>query len=199
MLGRLRLAHTVHTEPTASRFPTRYPQTELEFWRRFSTEDDCCDYLEKLRWSKGFRCPKCDCKKAWPTGKWCRSCSECDHKVSLRANTIWDGSRIPLQSSVVAAWYMTDPKNEISTEELQRMFGLRSRQSAQRIFSKLRTAMGRSVRDQLRRLVGVSVCNWEASRKLHAGLKQQCNCRRHCHRGVVNEGLRPRAPPPHPR
>ena len=36
-----------------------YPTTMLELEGRFSTEEACRDYLAKLRWPEGFRCPRC--------------------------------------------------------------------------------------------------------------------------------------------
>jgi hypothetical protein len=44
-----------------------YPRTAAEFNRQFSTEEACWDYLVKLRWPEGFRCPDCGSPKAWLT------------------------------------------------------------------------------------------------------------------------------------
>ncbi|NUO10404.1 MAG: transposase, partial [Candidatus Brocadia sp.] len=34
-----------------------YPKTLTEFETRFSTEQDCRDYLFQVRWPNGFICP----------------------------------------------------------------------------------------------------------------------------------------------
>ncbi|MDR2662211.1 MAG: transposase, partial [Treponema sp.] len=34
-----------------------YPMTFEEFTSRFSTEEQCREYLVELRWPNGFRCP----------------------------------------------------------------------------------------------------------------------------------------------
>ncbi|MBC7838816.1 MAG: transposase, partial [Nitrospiraceae bacterium] len=34
-------------------------RTAAEFNRQFSSEEACWDYLVKLRWPEGFRCPDC--------------------------------------------------------------------------------------------------------------------------------------------
>lgn len=36
-----------------------FPKTRLEFETAFTAEEDCLDYLAKLRWPEGFVCPKC--------------------------------------------------------------------------------------------------------------------------------------------
>ena len=43
-------------------FPCDLP----EFEARFSTEEACPDYLFRLLWLDGFRCPRCGGQKAWP-------------------------------------------------------------------------------------------------------------------------------------
>ena len=34
-----------------------YPRDQLDFERRFATEQACQEYLVKLRWPEGFVCP----------------------------------------------------------------------------------------------------------------------------------------------
>ena len=37
-----------------------YPSDLVDFEKRFSTEKACHDYLVRLRWPHGYRCPRCD-------------------------------------------------------------------------------------------------------------------------------------------
>jgi hypothetical protein len=46
-----------------------YPRDLVEFEARFATEEDCRDYLMRLRWPDGFRCPGCGHERAWPVRK----------------------------------------------------------------------------------------------------------------------------------
>jgi transposase-like protein len=80
-------------------------------------------------------------------GRW--SCSGCGRKVSVKAGTIFDRSRTPLQEWFAAAWYMTNQKHGVSALGLQRLLGLESYQTAWTILQKLRTAMVRPGRDRL--------------------------------------------------
>ena len=43
-----------------------YPATLVEFEARFPTEEACWDYLARLRWPEGFRCPRSQASRRWP-------------------------------------------------------------------------------------------------------------------------------------
>src|ERR1035437_5615715 len=43
-----------------------YPRDLSEFESWFATEQACRDYLFRLRWPEGFRCPRCDGDQYWP-------------------------------------------------------------------------------------------------------------------------------------
>jgi hypothetical protein len=36
-----------------------YPRTYREFVEMFANEETCTNYLEQLRWPRGFSCPAC--------------------------------------------------------------------------------------------------------------------------------------------
>ena len=43
-----------------------YPRDLSDFEARFATEQACRDYLFRLRWPEGFRCPRYDGDQYWP-------------------------------------------------------------------------------------------------------------------------------------
>lgn len=45
-----------------------YPDTFAELEKMFKSDSDCYDYLKKLRWPKGFVCPKCGSSESWSMG-----------------------------------------------------------------------------------------------------------------------------------
>src|SRR5215831_9442539 len=45
-----------------------YPRTVLEFRDWFADDAACRDYLVRLRWPEGFRCPKCRAADHWGHG-----------------------------------------------------------------------------------------------------------------------------------
>ena len=42
-----------------------FPRSLWEFDEQFATEQDCRDYLFRLRWQEGFRCPRCSGSQYW--------------------------------------------------------------------------------------------------------------------------------------
>jgi len=73
-----------------------YPKTLMEFEYQFSTEEACREYLFRLRWPSGFRCTMCGHDKAWTRTDGLFECQGCEHKASIKAGTIFEGSRKPL-------------------------------------------------------------------------------------------------------
>jgi transposase-like protein len=126
-----------------------YPKTVLEFERRFRTEEECRQYLYKMRWAEGFCCPRCGHPKAWITKRGLYRCANCDFMVSVTAGTIFQGSRLSLRLWFRAIWYIVSQKNGVSTLGLQRVLGLKRYETTWILLHKLRTAMVRPGRERL--------------------------------------------------
>jgi transposase-like protein len=126
-----------------------YPRTILEFEQRFATEEACWEYLRQLRWPDGFRCPRCQCPKAWLTKRRLYHCTKCGLETSLIAGTIFQDTRKPLQLWFRAMWYVVGQKNGVSAAGLQRVLGLSRYETVWLWMHKLRTAMVRPGRDRL--------------------------------------------------
>jgi len=126
-----------------------YPTTLLEFEDRFATEAACREYLEKLRWSFGFRCPSCAGQRGWRTqrGQW--FCATCKRQTSVTAGTLFEGTRKPLRLWFRVVWHVTSQKTGVSALGLQRVLGLRRYETAWTWLHKLRRAMVRPGRDRL--------------------------------------------------
>jgi transposase-like protein len=125
-----------------------YPRNLAELEQRFATEEACRDYLAKLRWPEGFRCPQCGGSKAWPSGRVLR-CAACEHKTSVTAGTIFEGTRKPLTAWFRAIWWVVSQKNGASAKGVQRILELGSYQTAWAWLHKLRRAMVRPGRGPL--------------------------------------------------
>ena len=54
-----------------------------EFIKRFSTEEQCRDYLFQLRWPNGFECPRCGCKEYRPLRHTLFDCKACKYQVQV--------------------------------------------------------------------------------------------------------------------
>ena len=126
-----------------------YPRTVQEFEDRFATEEACRDYVARLRWPDGFRCPRCGQRAVWRTGRGLFRCKTCDHKTSSTAGTIFQDSHLPLRTWFRAMWWVTSQKPGASALSLQRILGLGSYRTAWALLAKLRRAMIRPGRDRL--------------------------------------------------
>jgi transposase-like protein len=132
-----------------------YPATFQQLRSWFPDDDACVEYLARLRWPDGFRCPVCASADAWRTGSGLWLCQSCRRKTSVTAGTIFHRSRLPLTDWFAAAWFVTSQKNGVSALGLQRVLGLGSYQTAWTWLHKFRRAMVRPERDQLTGLVEV--------------------------------------------
>lgn len=126
-----------------------YPKDLLEFEARFSTEEDCRDYLYQLRWPYGFHCLRCGHERAWPVGTVLFQCAQCNYQTSVVSGTIFHGTHKPLTLWFRMIWWVTGQKNGASAMGLKRILGLGSYRTAWVWLHKLRRAMVTPGRDYL--------------------------------------------------
>lgn len=126
-----------------------YPKNLEELEETFSTEESCENYLIKLRWPDGFRCPACGHAEAWRLGNGLFKCMDCSRKTSVTSGTLFEGTRKPLVAWFRAIWWVTSQKNGASALGLQRILGLGSYKTAWTWLHKLRRAMVRPGRDRI--------------------------------------------------
>lgn len=132
-----------------------YPRSLAELEARFSTEEACRDYLIRMRWPAGFRCPRCGHAASWPVRTVLFQCAACRWQTSVTAGTIFEGTRKPLVTWFRAIWWVTSQKNGASALGLKRVLGLGSYETAWTWLHKLRRAMVRPGRERLSGLVQV--------------------------------------------
>ena len=126
-----------------------YPKTLLQFEQWFRAEEACRDYLFRLRWPNGFRCPKCAHGQAWQVRRGLWQCGGCGRDVSVTAGTIFESTKLPLRIWFRAIWWVTNQKSGVSALGLQRTLGLGSYETAWMVLHKLRRAMVRPGRELL--------------------------------------------------
>lgn len=133
-----------------------YPRTWSEFLDRFSTEEACLAFVERLRWPEGFVCPACGAgEKPYRASRLRLMCRSCRHQTSVTSGTIFDKTRTPMRVWLAGAWYVTNQKLGVSALGLQRVLGLGSYQTAWTMLHRFRRAMVRPERDKLQGLVEV--------------------------------------------
>jgi len=126
-----------------------YPATWPAFEAWFADEESCVEYLAKVRWPDGFRCPGCNSADSWRTKRGLWMCRDCGRQTSVTAGTIFHRSRYPLRTWFAAMWFVCSQKNGVSALGLQRVLGFGSYETAWAWLHKLRRAMVRPERELL--------------------------------------------------
>ena len=91
-----------------------YPRTLTEFDAWFVSETACAEFLGRVRWPEGFRCPSC-CGTDASDG----AGSPVSRQTSVTAGTIFEGTRKPLRLWFQAMWSVTNQKHGVSALGLQ--------------------------------------------------------------------------------
>lgn len=121
----------------------------------FATDADCLDYLEWLRWPKGFVCPDCGHGNGWQLADARIMCGGCGNRTSVTAGTIFDRTRTPLTVWFMACWLFATQKDGVSALSLKRSLDIGSYQTAWAMLHRLRSVLVRPGRDRLSGVVEV--------------------------------------------
>ena len=130
-----------------------YPTSIVALEKRFAIQDACLSYLVGLRWPSGYVCLGCGSTKGWGMENGRILCAGCRHQQSVMAGTVLQDSHTPLPTWFRAMWHICANKNGMSAQNLQRLLGLRSYNTAWLCLHKLRRAMVRPGRECLSGIV----------------------------------------------
>jgi transposase-like protein len=123
------------------------PKTLQDAIQYFSDEQVCIDAVARMRWPNGAQCPDC-----WTPGgdkgrnpyylktqkRW--KCRDCRRQFSVKVETIFEDSPVPLQKWLPALWMLISCKNGVSSYEIHRALGV-SQKSAWFMLHRLRLAL----------------------------------------------------------
>ena len=113
----------------------------FEFQERFLNEDDCFQYLKKLRWPEGFTCPQCGHTEAYfMKRRKVFQCKNCRHQTSVTVNTIFHRTHVPLRKWFWAIFLVGTDKRGCSAKRLEKMIGVHYA-TAWLMIHKIRRAM----------------------------------------------------------
>ena len=124
-----------------------------EFLSQYGTEEQCREALFRMRWPRGFQCPKCGhpgyCeirdRKVY-------QCYKCHTQTSLIQGTIFASTKLPLRLWLIGIYLVTQAKDGISSLNLARTVGI-SANAALRMKHKLQQVMKN--RDDCKALSGL--------------------------------------------
>lgn len=93
----------------------------IEVYRKFPTDNDCIDYLEKVRWNGTPICPYChsDHTTAIPAERR-HHCNNCNTTFSVTVGTIFHHTHLPLQKWFLAISLILNAKKGIAARQLGR-------------------------------------------------------------------------------
>jgi transposase-like protein len=126
-----------------------YLRSAGEFQSWFGTDADCLDYLDWLRWPRGFVCPECGQARGWAVADGRYKCAACGKRTSVTAGTLFDRRRTPLTVWFTACWMFATAKDGISALSLQRSLEIGSYATAWAMLHRLRSVLVRPGRDRL--------------------------------------------------
>ena len=126
-----------------------FPESEIEFENRFSTEQSCYEYLFQMKWPNAFSCHKCNHEAYWVSSKNIYICTRCEHQHSLTAGTIMHQTKKPLRLWFKAMWWFTTRKSGVNAINLKGLLGFGSYGTAWHWMQKLRRCTIRKGREKL--------------------------------------------------
>jgi len=123
----------------------------IDVTRKFKTDDDCLDYIEKMRWPSEIGCIHCGSVKVSKItrekkGKNQRTriyqCleKECGKQFSATSGTIFNDTHLPLTKWFMAIALICEAKKGISAKQIERHLGVNYR-TAWHLCHRIREAM----------------------------------------------------------
>lgn len=136
----------------------------IDVTKEFATEEQCFEYLEKMRWPNGVRCTVCGndkltrYMKKGKTGK-CRptfQCLEptCKNQFTATSGTIFQDSHLPLTKWFLAIALVVDAKKGISANQIRAHLGVQYK-TAWHLMHRIRESMQQDTKEQLKGTVEV--------------------------------------------
>ncbi|HEU0047171.1 MAG TPA: IS1595 family transposase [Nitrososphaera sp.] len=130
----------------------------IDVTKTFSTEDQCLDFLEKMRWPTGVRCLACESTKLSLITRTVDStktrsekkqnkrtrlyaCLECGKRFTPTVGTIFHSSHLPLTKWFMALAIVMDAKKGMSANQLKQHLGIGSYRTAWYMVHRIRKAM----------------------------------------------------------
>lgn len=120
-----------------------FPQTFHDAVKYFADPQRAMDFMVKLRWPQGVRCPRCDSDKVGfiATRKlWECKCCKTKKQFTVKVGTLMEDSPIALEKWLCAIWLMCNSKNGVSSYEIHRHLGV-TQKSAWFMMHRIRLAL----------------------------------------------------------
>lgn len=128
----------------------------FEFHNRFRTNSDCAEYLFKLRWPRGFVCPRCGKSRTYSVkNRPLIRCLDCLHETSVIAGTVLHRSKLPLRLWFWGAYLVATNGPGISAMQFHKQVGLSRYEPAFQMLHKIRSVANQEMETPLAGVVQV--------------------------------------------
>ena len=116
--------------------------TFKQFQKRFSTEENCREFLYQQRFPNGFVCPRCGSNEYYPIYRrgLCQ-CKQCRKQTSVTAGTVMHHTHLSLVLWFWTIYLCVNDKRGISASQLANLLDI-SYESAWYMLVRIRKAMG---------------------------------------------------------
>lgn len=112
----------------------------LEMMREIPDEQAAIDHFTSIRWQQGEFCPRCNSARVYHfADKRTHKCGDCRKRFSIRVGTIFEDSKLPLRTWMLAIWLITSHKKGIASTQLAKDLGI-TQKSAWFVLHRLRHA-----------------------------------------------------------
>jgi transposase-like protein/IS1 family transposase len=96
-----------------------------ELAKAIPDEDAAVAHFTAIRWKQGAYCPYCGHDKILHfSDKRRHRCLQCGERFSIRIGTIFEESRLPMRTWLLAIWYITSHKKGIASTQLAKDLGV---------------------------------------------------------------------------
>jgi len=112
----------------------------LELMKAIPDEQAAVDHFTAIRWKNGEFCPHCGHDHLYHFGdKRTHKCAQCHQKFSIKVGTIFEDSKLPLRTWMLAVWYVSSHKKSIASTQLAKDLGV-TQKTAWFVMHRLRHA-----------------------------------------------------------
>ncbi len=93
----------------------------IQIYKKFPTQQDCINHLEKVRWNNEPTCPYCKSKHNTPRPNSHRyQCNTCNTSFSVTVGTVYHNTKLDLQKWFLATTLVLNAKKGLSSRQLSR-------------------------------------------------------------------------------
>ena len=105
----------------------KLPTNLMTATRYFADPDVCVDFVAAMRWPQGVECPHCSGKRVSYLSTrriWKCMAKSCHKQFSVKTQSVFEDSPIPLDKWLTAVWLVVNCKNGVSSWEIHRDLGV---------------------------------------------------------------------------